>query len=69
MPRSVTEGTTSPCAFGPFMPGTGCLPPYFAGREREQTKIKEYLEFLELGMAPPSALIFLAREETGRPLC
>lgn len=66
MPRSVTERTTSQCGFGPFMPGTGCLPPYFAGREREQTKIKEYLEVLELGMAPPSALIFFGPRGNGK---
>ena len=66
MPRSVTERTTFPRAFGPFMPGTGSLPPYFAGREREQTKIKEYLEFLEQGMAPPSALIFFGPRGNGK---
>lgn len=66
MPRSVTASTTSPCAFGPFMPSTGCLPPYFAGREREQAKIKKRLDFLELGMAPPSALIFFGPRGNGK---
>lgn len=66
MPRSVTASTTSPCAFGPFMPGTGCLPPYFAGRVREQAKIKKRLDFLELGMAPPSALIFFGPRGNGK---
>ena len=66
MHGSVTARTTSPRSFGPFMPGTGCLPPYLAGREREQAKIKEYLEFLELGMAPPSALIFFGPRGNGK---
>lgn len=48
------------------MPGTGCLPPYMAGRQHEQIKIKKRLDFLELGMAPPSALIFFGPRGNGK---
>ena len=66
MPRSATAKTAFPRAFGPFLPGTGNLPPYLAGREQEQTQIKEYLEFLEHGMAPPSALILFGPRGNGK---
>lgn len=52
--------------FGPFMPGTGGLPPYMAGRQQEQTKVEEYLEFLLQGMAPPSPLIFSGPRGNGK---
>lgn len=65
-PGSATARTPSPPAFGPFMPGTGSLPPYLAGREDEQTRIKEYLDFLEHGMAPPSPLILFGPRGYGK---
>ena len=52
--------------FGPFMPGTGGLPPYMAGRQQEQTKVEEYLDFLMQGMAPPSPLIFYGPRGNGK---
>ena len=66
MPKSVKARTTFPRTFGPFMPGTGSLPPYLAGREHEQAEIKENLEFLEQGIAPPSALIFFGPRGNGK---
>ena len=51
-------GSSSVPEYGPFMPGTGSLPPYLAGRAREQTKIESILDILRRGNPPPSPLIF-----------
>lgn len=65
-PGSITARTTFPRDFGPFMPGTGCLPPYLAGREQEQAEVEGFLSLLEQGFAPPSALIFFGPRGNGK---
>ena len=42
----------------PFKPGAGLLPPYLAGREKEQTIIRESLTNLREG-DPPAADILM----------
>ena len=65
-PGSVTARTPFPRDFGPFMPGAGSLPPYLAGRQREQAKVEGFLILLEQGMAPPSGLIFFGPRGNGK---
>ena len=55
-----------PADYGPFMPGAGSLPPYLAGRVREQTKIESILDILRRGKPPPSALIFFGPRGNGK---
>ena len=40
-----------------FKPGPGGLPPYLAGREREQQICRAFLDRLQQGAAPPRDLI------------
>lgn len=52
--------------YGPFRPGTGSLPPYLAGRAKEQAKIEAILGILRRGKPPPSALIFFGPRGNGK---
>ena len=59
-------GPSSEPDYGPFRPGTGCLPPYLAGRAREQAQIEAILGILRHGKPPPSALIFFGPRGNGK---
>ena len=59
-------GPSSEPDYGPFRPGTGCLPPYLAGRAREQAQIEAILGILRRGKPPPSALIFFGPRGNGK---
>ena len=63
---SAATRTTFPSRFGPFVPGTGALPPYMAGRQQEQAEVKANLDLLKRGMAPPSPLIFFGPRGNGK---
>ena len=60
-----TKSTVS-ARLGPFVPGTGGLPPCLAGREREQSEIDDYLDALRSGEPPPSMLIFYGPRGNGK---
>lgn len=66
MHGSAATRTPLSSEYGPFLPGTGALPPYMAGRQQEQNTVEEYLDFLEQGMAPPSPLIFYGPRGNGK---
>ena len=51
---------------GPFRPGDGGLPPYLAGREREQTLFRSLLAMLDRGEAPPSGVILYGPRGNGK---
>lgn len=59
-------GSSSELDYGPFRPGAGSLPPYLAGRAREQTEIEAILNMLRRGKPPPSALIFFGPRGNGK---
>lgn len=59
-------GTSSVPEYGPFMPGTGSLPPYLAGRAREQAEIEAILNLLRRGKPPPSAVIYFGPRGNGK---
>ena len=66
MPGSAAARTPFSSEFGPFLPGTGALPPYMAGRQEEQAEVKANLDLLKRGMAPPSPLIFFGPRGNGK---
>ena len=49
-----------------FKPGPGSLPPYLAGREREQQICRAFLERLRQGAAPPRDLILYGPRGNGK---
>ena len=51
---------------GPFRPGPGRLPPYLAGREREQQLFRSRLALLDRGEAPPSEIILYGPRGNGK---
>lgn len=58
-----TATTVEDC---PFVPGTGGVPPYLAGREKEQRPIAKHLDKLSRGTAPPSAVIIVGPRGNGK---
>lgn len=50
----------------PFLPGTGKLPPYLAGREAEQAQIREFLDTLADGDAPPCGIVLYGPRGNGK---
>ena len=50
----------------PFKPGTGGLPPYFAGRETERSLLLGLFEDLRAGSPPARAVIFYAPRGNGK---
>ncbi len=50
----------------PFLPGTGKLPPYLAGREAEQSLIREFLEVVADRDAPPSGIVLYGPRGNGK---
>ena len=59
-------GSSSELDYGPFRPGAGSLPPYLAGRAREQTEIEAILNMLRRGKPPPSAVILFGPRGNGK---
>ena len=51
---------------GPFQPGSGRLPPYLAGREREQTILREFVEDLRAGEPAPSDVVLHGPRGNGK---
>ena len=51
---------------GPFQPGAGLLPPYLAGREREQDLFRTLLARLDRGEAPPGEVILYGPRGNGK---
>ena len=51
---------------GPFQPGSGLLPPYLAGREREQDLFRMLLARLDRGEAPPGEVILYGPRGNGK---
>ena len=51
---------------GPFRPGSGVLPPYLAGREREQDLFRTLLARLDRGEAPPGEVILYGPRGNGK---
>ena len=51
---------------GPFRPGPGGLPPYLAGREREQDLFRALLAHLDRGEAPPSEVVLYGPRGNGK---
>ena len=51
---------------GPFQPGSGRLPPYLAGREREQNILREFLEDLRTGDPAPSDVVLYGPRGNGK---
>ena len=51
---------------GPFRPGAGGLPPYLAGRQREQTVFRSLLAGLERRQPPPSELVLYGPRGNGK---
>ena len=58
-PDSATEAN-------PFQPGTGKLPPYLAGRQPEQSQIRQSLEILTRRAAPAKDLILYGPRGNGK---
>ena len=52
--------------FGPFRPGPGRLPPYLAGREREQSKFRRLLTDLEERRPPPREVVLYGPRGNGK---
>lgn len=50
----------------PFRPGAGRLPPYFAGREREQEVLRQFVEPLRAGHPAPSDLVLYGPRGNGK---
>ena len=55
-----------PVELGPFQPGTGGLPPYLAGREREQTLFRRYFDALRRGRSAPGEVILHGPRGNGK---
>ena len=55
-----------PVELGPFQPGTGGLPPYLAGREREQTLFRRYFDALRRGRSAPGEVILYGPRGNGK---
>ena len=53
-------------ATGPFRPGDGGLPPYLAGRQREQSRFRELLGDLAHRRAPPSEVVLYGPRGNGK---
>ena len=51
---------------GPFLPGTGRLPPYLAGREAEQSLFRQCFETLRQGKSAASELILYGPRGNGK---
>ena len=51
---------------GPFQPGSGVLPPYLAGREREQDLFRTLLARLDRGEAPPGEVVLYGPRGNGK---
>ena len=51
---------------GPFQPGTGRLPPYLAGREREQNILRAFVERLLRGSPAPSEVVLHGPRGNGK---
>ena len=51
---------------GPFRPGAGGLPPYLAGRQREQAVFRSLLAGLERRQPPPSELVLYGPRGNGK---
>lgn len=53
-------------ARGPFRPGPGRLPPYLAGREREQSLFRELFSDVQRGLAPSSEILIHGPRGNGK---
>ena len=56
----------SEIGLGPFQPGFGGLPPYLAGREREQDFFRALLAHLDRGEARPNAVVLYGPRGNGK---
>ena len=56
----------SEIGLGPFQPGFGGLPPYLAGREREQDLFRTLLAHLDRGEAQPNAVVLYGPRGNGK---
>ena len=61
MPRAIEMRVPNP-----FKPGTGGLPPYFAGRETERSLLLELFEDLRAGSPPARPVIFYGPRGNGK---
>ncbi len=49
-----------------FQPGAGKLPPYLAGREREQTVLRQFLGSVQAGNGPPGDVALIGPRGNGK---
>lgn len=55
-----------PEAIGPFRPGPGRYPPFFAGRETEQSRFRAVLDLLKRRKPPPSEIVLYGPRGNGK---
>lgn len=53
-------------AVSPFVPGYGGLPPYLAGRHREQNELRRLLAYLESGRGAPRSAVLTGPRGNGK---
>ena len=53
-------------AVSPFVPGYGGLPPYLAGRHREQNELRRLLAYLESGRGAPRSAVLTGPQGNGK---
>ena len=53
-------------AVSPFVPGYGGLPPYLAGRHREQNELRRLLAYLESGRGAPRSAVLTGPPGNGK---
>ena len=51
---------------GPFRPGPGRYPPFFAGREAEQSRFRAVVDLLKRRMPPPSEIVLYGPRGNGK---
>ena len=57
---------TPPSPIGPFRPGPGRYPPFFAGREAEQSRFRSVVDLLKRRMPPPSEIVLYGPRGNGK---
>jgi len=62
----VTGVSGSKATSGRFTPGSGAIPPYLAGRSREQGVLGEQLELVASGASPPADVLLIGPRGNGK---